>query len=36
MGEIRKIQFFTDLDAWKEGHVLVLMIYKITKKFPKE
>lgn len=31
-----KIQFFTDLDAWKEGHVLVLMIYKVTKKFPKE
>ncbi|MBI5414866.1 four helix bundle protein [Candidatus Peregrinibacteria bacterium] len=27
---------FTDLDAWKEGHVLVLMIYEITKRFPKE
>jgi four helix bundle protein len=25
-----------DLDAWKEGHKLVLMIYKITKNYPKE
>lgn len=25
-----------DLDAWKEGHALVLNIYQITKKFPKE
>lgn len=32
----KKIQKFTDLDAWKEGHQLVLMIYKITKFFPKE
>ena len=31
-----KIVTFTDLDAWKEGHRLVLMIYEITKKFPKE
>lgn len=31
-----KIQYFTDLDAWKEGHVLVLMIYKETKLFPRE
>ena len=31
-----KIQFFTDLNAWKEGHVLVLEIYKITKEFPKD
>jgi four helix bundle protein len=30
------IKSFTDLDAWKEGHILVLMIYEITKKFPKE
>jgi four helix bundle protein len=30
-----KIKNFTDLDAWKEGHKLVLMIYKITKEFPK-
>ncbi|MCG2697959.1 fibronectin type III domain-containing protein, partial [Candidatus Parcubacteria bacterium] len=26
-----KIKKFTDLDAWKEGHKLVLMVYKITK-----
>jgi len=30
------IKSFTDLDAWKEGHKLVLMIYSITKDFPKE
>jgi four helix bundle protein len=34
--ENTKIRDFTDLNAWKEGHVLVLMIYKITKNFPKE
>lgn len=32
----KKILTFTDLDAWKEAHKLVLMIYKITKKFPRE
>lgn len=31
-----KIKSFTDLDAWKEGHKLVLEIYKITREFPKE
>ena len=31
-----KIQSFTDLNAWKEGHCLVLKIYKITKLFPKD
>jgi len=31
-----KIKSFTDLNAWKEGHKLVLMIYEITKKFPKD
>jgi four helix bundle protein len=30
-----KIISFTDLDAWKEGHKLVLEVYKITKMFPK-
>lgn len=30
------IKDFTDLDAWKEGHALVLMIYTLTKKFPRE
>jgi len=31
-----KIQTFKDLDAWKEGHDLVLKIYKVTKIFPKD
>ena len=31
-----KIQSFCDLNAWKEGHGLVLEIYNITKFFPKE
>ncbi len=34
--ESKKINSFTDLNAWKEGHKLVLEIYKITQKFPKE
>ncbi len=28
------IQSFTDLNTWKEGHQLVLTIYKMTKLFP--
>jgi len=32
----QKIKSFTDLDAWREAHKLVLIIYKITKHFPKE
>jgi len=32
----KKITSFTDLIAWKEGHGLVIEIYKITKKFPRE
>ena len=31
-----KIQSFTDLNAWKEGHKLVLMLYEETRNFPKE
>ncbi len=31
-----KIHSFTDLHAWKEGHRIVLTIYKLTKQFPKE
>lgn len=31
-----KIKSFSDLIAWKESHKLVLMIYEITKLFPKE
>lgn len=34
--ENTKIKSFTDLDAWKEAHQLVLYIYKITKSFPKD
>mgnify|MGYP001580519487 CR=1 FL=1 len=34
MGSDSKIKSFRDLNAWKEGHKLVLMIYEITKKFP--
>lgn len=34
--EKKKIRSFTDLDAWKESHYLVLEIYKITLEFPKE
>lgn len=30
-----KIKSFTDLNAWKEGHKLVLMIYRETENFPK-
>lgn len=30
------IKDFTDLLVWQEGHTLVLDIYRITKKFPKE
>ncbi|OGZ95469.1 MAG: hypothetical protein A2676_00805 [Candidatus Sungbacteria bacterium RIFCSPHIGHO2_01_FULL_51_22] len=36
MEEKQKIKSFTDLVAWKEAHVLVLEVYKITKNFPKE
>lgn len=32
----KKIVKFTDLDAWQQTHKLVLEIYEITKKFPKE
>lgn len=31
---MNKIRNFTDLSSWKEGHKLVLSIYKITNKFP--
>lgn len=36
MNDTGKIKTFTDLKAWQEEHKLVIMIYKITKKFPKE
>ncbi len=31
-----KIQSFTDLNSWKEGHKLVLAIYKAIKTFPSD
>lgn len=31
-----KIETFTDLNVWREGHKLVIMIYAVTKGFPKE
>lgn len=31
-----KIKSFTDLNAWQESHKLVILIYKITKSFPRE
>ncbi len=34
--ESGKIRSFTDLDAWKEGHKMVLLVYSFTKSFPKE
>ena len=34
--ESGKITKFTQLYAWREGHVLVLLVYKITKDFPRE
>jgi len=32
----KKIQSFTDLTTWQEGHKLVILVYKTTKKFPRE
>lgn len=34
--ESGKIKSFTDLDAWKFGHELVLDVYQVTRNFPKE
>ncbi len=31
-----QITSFTKLDVWREAHALVLLIYKLTKKFPNE
>ena len=36
MNSKNKIKSFTDLNVWQEGHKLVLMVYQITKTFPKE
>ncbi|MDO9509740.1 MAG: four helix bundle protein [Candidatus Magasanikbacteria bacterium] len=32
--EVKTIKSFTELNAWKEGHKLVLLIYKETENFP--
>jgi four helix bundle protein len=34
LGVKKTIAAFTDLDAWRLGHELVLAIYKITRSFP--
>ena len=30
------IKSFTDLNVWREGHKLVIMIYQLTNNFPRE
>jgi four helix bundle protein len=35
-GEEKKIRSFTDLEVWKEAHKLAIVMYKISKTFPKE
>ena len=34
MEQKKKIRSFKGLQAWQEGHKLVLMIYKITRDYP--
>lgn len=34
--ENKTIKDFTDLNAWKEGHKLVILVYATVKDFPKE
>ncbi|MEK7101632.1 MAG: four helix bundle protein [Patescibacteria group bacterium] len=36
MGEENRIRSFKDLEAWKRGHALVLSIYRITKRYPRD
>lgn len=36
MNNTGKIKSFTDLNAWKEAHKLVILIYQITRQFPRE
>lgn len=31
-----KIKSFTDLKVWQEGHQLVVLVYRVTREFPKE
>ena len=34
--ETSKIRSFTDLNAWRESYKLSLMVYRVTKSFPRE
>ena len=34
--EQQKIKDFTDLIVWKEGHKLIISLYKVSRGFPKE
>jgi four helix bundle protein len=34
--QMEKIRNFRDLDVWKLGKVLVLLVYRVTKGFPQE
>jgi len=36
MNNNERIRTFTNLHTWQEAHKLVLIIYKMTKEFPKE
>ena len=36
MKEPEKIKSFTDLNGWKQAHKLVLLVYELAKKFPKD
>lgn len=36
MADSKKIERFTDLNAWQESHKLVIVIYRLTRKFPKD
>lgn len=36
MNKDGRIKSFTDLMVWQQGHKLVIMVYRITKRFPKE
>ena len=36
IADSKKIKEFTDLLSWQESHKLVLLVYKVTKAFPKE
>jgi len=35
MNDNDKIRSFTDLNVWREGHKLVILVYSMTKLFPK-